>query len=138
MRRVAQAALIAIAVVAGAIAPARAQSVAPNNPPVTIVTHGAINPLGWFVMGSVACAAISPMVGTVILGRELTIGEAYHTTLGCLLGPPGWLLADALFPPTAIGTTPPTPPKQPRSPRRVTQGRHFSIPAAGATSLSLE
>jgi hypothetical protein len=137
MRRVAQAALIAIAVVAGAIAPARAQSVAPNNPPVTIVTHGAINPLGWFVMGSVACAAISPMVGTVILGRELTIGEAYHTTLGCLLGPPGWLLADALFPPTAIGTTPPTPPKQPRSPRRVTQGRHFSIPAAGATSLVL-
>ncbi len=107
MRKVAQSALLAIAVSAGALAPAYGQSVAPppNNPPVTIVTHGAtITPLAWFAMGSIACAAVSPMIGTVILGRELTIGEAYHTTLGCLLGPPGWLLADALFPSTAIGS----------------------------------
>jgi hypothetical protein len=140
MRKVAQSALLAIAVSAGALAPAYGQSVAPppNNPPVTIVTHGAtITPLAWFAMGSIACAAVSPMIGTVILGRELTIGEAYHTTLGCLLGPPGWLLADALFPSTAIGSTPPTPPKQPRSPRRVTQGRHINIPPAGATTLVL-
>jgi subtilisin family serine protease len=34
------------------------------------------------------------MIATVILGRELTISEAYHTTLGCMLGPLGWLLAD--------------------------------------------
>jgi subtilisin family serine protease len=135
MRKVAKAALLAIAVTTGALAPARGQSV---NTPVTIVTHGtAITPLGWFVMGSIACAAVSPMIGTVILGRELTIGEAYHTTLGCLLGPPGWLLADALFPPTAVGATPPTPPKQPRSPRRVTQGRHIDVPPAGATTLVL-
>jgi subtilisin family serine protease len=139
IRKIAKVALLAIVVATGALAPARAQVVAPpNNPPVTIVTRGAaITPLGWFVMGSVVCAAVAPMVGTVILGRELTIGEAYHTTLGCLLGPPGWLLADALFPPTAIGSTPPTPPKQPRSPRRVTQGRHFNIPPAGATNIIL-
>ena len=106
MRKVAKAALLAIAVATSALAPAHGQFVPPSNsPPVTIVTRGAaITPLGWFVMGSVACAAVSPMIGTVILGRELTIGEAYHTTLGCLLGPPGWLLADALFPPTAIGS----------------------------------
>ncbi len=138
MRKFAKAALLAIAMVACALAPARGQSVAPNNPPVTIVTHGAtITPLGWFAMGSIACAAISPMVGTVILGRELTIGEAYHTTLGCLLGPPGWLLADAMFPPAVVIATQSTPPKQPRSPRRVTQGRHINIPPAGATSLVL-
>ena len=141
IRKVAKAVLLAIAVVTGALAPAHAQSTVPppNNPPVTtIVTRGtAITPLAWFAMGSVACAAVSPMIGTVMLGRELTIGEAYHTTLGCLLGPPGWLLADALFPPTAVGATPPTPPQQPRSPRRVTQGRHINIPPAGATSLVL-
>lgn len=141
MRKVAQAALLAIAVSTGALAPAHGQVVAPPNnppPPVTIVGRGAaITPLGWFAMGSIACAAVSPMIGTVILGRELTIGEAYHTTLGCVLGPVGWLLADAMFPPTAVGATPPTPPKQPRSPRRVTQGRHINIPPAGATSLVL-
>lgn len=137
MRKVAKAALLALAVAMGALTPARGQAVGPNNPPVTIVTRGttAITPLGWFAMGSIGCAAVSPIIGTVILGRELTIGEAYHTTLGCLLGPPGWLLADALFPPIAVGATPPTPPKQPRSPRRVTQGRHIDVPPAGATGL---
>jgi Subtilase family len=139
MRKVAKATLLAIAVATGGLAPARGQvAPPPNNPPVTIVTHGTtITPLAWFAMGSIACAAVSPMIGTVMLGRELTIGEAYHTTLGCLLGPPGWLLADALFPPTAVGATPPTPPKHPRSPRRVTQGRHINIPPAGATTFIL-
>jgi hypothetical protein len=42
-------------------------------------------PFGWYVMGSVACAAVSPMIATVVLGRELTLSEAYHTTLGCML-----------------------------------------------------
>lgn len=137
MRKTARTALLVVALIGCALAPAHGQSTAPNNPPVTIVTRGAITPLGWFVMGSVACAAVSPMIGTVILGRELTIGEAYHTTLGCLLGPPGWLLAEAMFPSTAIGATPPKPPGQPRSPRRVTQGRHIHIPPAGAVTLVL-
>src|SRR5215467_10946811 len=137
MRKTARTALLVVALFACALAPAHAQAVAPNNPPITVVTRGAITPLGWFVMGSVACAAVSPMIGTVILGRELTIGEAYHTTLGCLLGPPGWLLAEAMFPSTAIGATPPKPPNQPRSPRRVTQNRHIHIPPAGAVTLVL-
>ena len=47
------------------------------------------------------------MIATVILGRELTISEAYHTTLGCMLGPVGWLLADAMFPPTVTVTNTP-------------------------------
>src|SRR4029077_20286192 len=139
IRKVAKAALLAIAVATSALAPAHGQVAPPSNiPPATIVTRGAaITPLGWFVMGSIACAAVSPMIGTVMLGRELTIGEAYHTTLGCLLGPPGWLLADALFPPTAVGATPPTTPKHPRSPRRGAQGRHINIPPAGATTFVL-
>jgi subtilase family protein len=139
MRKVAKATLLAIAVATGGLAPARGQvAPPPNNTPVTIVTHGTtITPLAWFAMGSIACAAVSPMIGTVMLGRELTIGEAYHTTLGCLLGPPGWLLADALFPPTAVGATPPTTPKHPRSPRRGAQGRHINIPPAGATTFVL-
>ncbi|HEY6023466.1 MAG TPA: S8 family serine peptidase [Pseudolabrys sp.] len=134
MRKGAKAALLAIVMLAGALAPARGQSVTPppNNPPPTIVTRGAITPLGWYAIGSIACAAVSPMIGTVILGRELTIGEAYHTTLGCLLGPPGWLLADALFPPTVGGPVQATT-SSPRSQRRVTRGRHINIPPAGET-----
>jgi hypothetical protein len=59
-------------------------------------------------MGSVACAAVSPIVGTMVLGRELTPNEVYHSTFGCFLGPFGWLLADALVPPTAApGPLPP-------------------------------
>jgi hypothetical protein len=139
VRKIAKTALLAIAMATGALAPARGQVAPPSNtPPVTIITRGAtITPLAWFAMGSIACAAVSPMIGTVMLGRELTIGEAYHTTLGCLLGPVGWLLADALFPPTAVIATQSGPPKQPRSPRRVTQGRHINIPPAGATSFVL-
>ncbi len=73
----------------------------PTIPPPTIINRGTpITPLGWFVIGSVGCAAVSPMIGTVILGRELTLNEAYRSTLGCFLGPIGWLLADALVPPT--------------------------------------
>ena len=102
MGKLARAVLLAIATVAGALAPAYGQSTLPNiPPPPTIIDRGTpITPLGWFVMGSIGCAAVSPMIGTVILGRELTLNEAYRSTLGCFLGPIGWLLADALVPPT--------------------------------------
>jgi subtilisin family serine protease len=130
MRKLARAALIATASIVGALAPAYAQStVPPNTPPtVTIVTHGsAINPLGWFVIGSIGCAAVSPMIGTLILGRELTISEATHTTLGCMLGPVGWLLADAMYPPALTGLT-----GQPKTPpHKSGRGRQFNIPPAG-------
>jgi subtilisin family serine protease len=137
MRELARSALLAIAIVVGALTPALGQ--ATNNPRTIIVTRGSpITPLGWFVIGSIGCAAVSPMIATVILGRELTIGEAYHTTLGCMLGPVGWLLADALFPPTLPGPNvqQPTPPRK-RPPvtqgQGQGQGRHFTIPPAGET-----
>lgn len=130
MRDLAKAMLLAIAIVVGAFSPAFAQT-APNGRVPPVVTH-TLTPLGWFVIGSIGCAAISPMIGTVILGRELTISEAYHTTLGCFLGPVGWLLADAMFPPgvTVTGAQPPTPP---RKPKNVARGGHINIPPAGET-----
>jgi hypothetical protein len=113
MRGLAKATLVAIVIVAGALTSAPAQQIVPNVrvPPPVVVTHN-ITPLGWFVIGSIGCAAVSPMIATVILGRELTLAEAHHTTLGCMLGPVGWLLANAMFPPavTAISTQRPTPP----------------------------
>src|SRR5262245_45997544 len=132
--------LLAIATVADALAPAYGQSTVPPNipPPTTVIDRGApITPLGWFVIGSVGCAAVSPMIGTVILGRELTLNEAYRSTLGCFLGPIGWLLADALVPPpttaqiqtqTQTQTSKP-PPRQQRTGR----GRNFKIPPQGET-----
>jgi len=139
MGKLARAVLLAIATVAGALAPAYGQPTPPPNiPPPTIIDRGTpITPLGWFVIGSVGCAAVSPMIGTVILGRELTLNEAYRSTLGCFLGPIGWLLADALVPPTIttqIQTQTQTqtskpPPRQQRTGR----GRNFKIPPQGET-----
>jgi subtilisin family serine protease len=137
--------LLAAALIAGAMAPALAQStvppVPPNNPnpPPVIARMHTITPLGWYVIGSIGCVAVSPMIGTVILGRELTLNEAYRSAFGCVLGPIGWLLADALVPPT-IPVPPSTitgrnipPDKSPRKPSRVAHGRHFNIPPAGET-----
>jgi subtilisin family serine protease len=140
MGKLARAVLLTIATVAGALAPAYAQSTLPNNPPppTTIINRGTpVTPLGWFVIGSVGCAAVSPMIATVILGRELTLNEAYRSTFGCFLGPIGWLLADALTPPaitTQIQTQSQTqtskpPPRQQRTGR----GRNFKIPPQGET-----
>ena len=76
MGKLARAVLLAIATVAGTLAPAYGQTTVPPNiptPPPTTVGRGTpITPLGWFVLGSVGCAAASPMIATVILGRELT------------------------------------------------------------------
>ena len=86
MGKLASAVLLAIATVTGALAPANGQSTLPNiPPPPTIIDRGTpITPLGWFVMGSIGCAVVSPMIGTVILGRELTLNEAYRSTPGVL------------------------------------------------------
>ena len=131
MRGLAKRALLAIAIIVCALVPAFGQT--PNGRVPPVVTRGhVITPLGWYVMGSIACAAISPMIATVVLGRELTLSEAYHTALGCMLGPVGWLLADAMFPPGVTGpnTQPGT---SPRKPRKVVRGRHFNIPPASET-----
>ena len=137
MGKLAGAVLLAIAT-AGALAPAYGQSTLPNiPPPPTIVDRGTpITPLGWYVIGSVGCAAISPMIGTVILGRELTLNEAYRSTFGCFLGPIGWLLADALVPPTVttqIQIRTQTPPSKPPPRQRTDGGRNFKIPPQGET-----
>jgi subtilisin family serine protease len=136
MRGLAKAALAAIAIVGGAISSAPAQQTVPvpNGRVPPIVTHN-ITPLGWYVIGSIGCAAVSPMIASAILGRELTLAEAYHTTLGCMLGPVGWLLADAMFPPavTATSTGQPTPPRKPKNKNNVARGRNFDIPPSGET-----
>ncbi len=132
MRKLATAALFAIAI-GGALTPAFGQTNFPpgERGPIVVMPRGsAVTPLGWYVMGSVAVAAVSPMIASAILGRELTLSEAYHVILGSTLGPVGLLLADALVPPTVTGNQPP-----PRSPQRVTRGRHINIPPAGATSF---
>jgi subtilisin family serine protease len=130
MRKLAAAALLVIAI-GGAHTPAFGQTNFPPRepaPPSISVRGSAITPLGWFVMGSVAVAAVSPMIASAILGRELTLSEAYHVILGSTLGPVGWLLADALAPPATTGNQPPQ-----RNPQRVSRGRHFNIPPAGET-----
>jgi subtilisin family serine protease len=125
--RVVKCAMLACAIVVGSLMPASGQP-APNGPVPPVVTRTQpVTPFGWYVIGSIGCAAVSPMIGTVILGRELTIGEVYHTTLGCMLGPVGWLLADALFPPAVTGTNTQIG-KQQRKSGQVVRGRHFNIP----------
>jgi subtilisin family serine protease len=142
MRGFLKRALLAAAIVVGVLVPAFAQSTVPpnipNTPGITTRVHP-ITPLGWFVIGSIGCAAVSPMIGTVILGRELTLNEAYRSMLGCVLGPVGWLLADALVPPTIAvipstatgGNTSSTTP--PRKPKRVARGPNINIPPTGET-----
>jgi subtilisin family serine protease len=142
MGKFARAVTLAIAAVAGALAPAYAQSTLPNIPrvPPPIIDRGTpITPLGWFVIGSVGCAAVSPMIATVILGRELTLNEAYRSIFGCFLGPVGWLLADGLVPPTVttqIQTQTQTQTQTSKPPPRqqsTGRGRNFKIPPQGET-----
>jgi subtilisin family serine protease len=132
MRGLVNAALLAGAIVFGALTPAFGQGKLPPRqplPPAIATTRGtAITPLGWYVMGSLAAGAVSPMIASAILGRELTLSEAYHAILGGMLGPVGWLLADALVPPTTAANQPP-----PRKPGGNSRGRHFNIPPVGET-----
>ena len=71
MREFAKAAVLAAAIMLGALSPAFSQ--ATNAPPPVINRGVPITPLGGYVIGSIARAAVSPMIATVILGRELTI-----------------------------------------------------------------
>ena len=101
---------------------------APIPPPVTVTRP--LPPLAWYGIGSVACAAVSPMIATVMLGRELTIPEVDRMALSCFLGPVGWLLGPVLFPDAVVVTTTPPannpPPQHPRQAR----GRHIDYSAA--------
>ena len=135
MRRFATAALLAIALGAAASAPASAQ-LRPN-PPVgmTGVRGGGVPVVGWYAMGSVFCAAISPMIGTVMLGREMTLSEVYHSTFGCVLGPLGWVIADWLVPPDRVTPGRPGHPRGKPPRLRQARGRHIDLPPSGATDF---
>ena len=106
MRRVATAAIVVIATIVGAHNSARAQSTAPNIP-LPPATRLGPTPLVWYGIGSIACAAVSPMIGTLVLGRELTVTEVDRMALSCFLGPVGWLLGPVLFPDPIVTPTPP-------------------------------
>ncbi len=138
MRRVVAAALLAVALSLSASVSAQAQCI--TNlcvaPPTTTVTRP-IPPLGWYAIGSLGCVAVSPMAGTLLLGRELTVMEVDRMTLSCFLGPLGWVLGPALFPdPVPVLTTttpPPNPPNQP--PPRQARGHHIDIPSRGIVAF---
>lgn len=130
MRRLAAAALLALAMIAGA-RPALAQAPAPGDavPMAAARSGAAITPLAGAVMGSIAVAAVAPMVATVALGRELTLSEVWHLELGIFLGPPGWWLADQMFAPGRGGTA-----TRPPS-RGQGRGNNIDVPPAGATDF---
>jgi subtilisin family serine protease len=134
MRRVAAAASLAIAVAIGTLTPAAAQTGGPGPTPTptrTIpTTTSSIPPLGIYVMGGIACSAASPIIGTILLGREMTAAEVGRSTLGCFLGPVGWVLGPMLFPDVPV-TTPPRGPAQPRGTQQAGGRNSVSIPPAG-------
>jgi subtilisin family serine protease len=139
MRRRLAAFIVGVAIGVAGLSPAAAQVA----PPPVVVPPGSrglppppslITPLGWYAMGGIACAAISPMIGTVVLGREMTAAEVGRSTLNCFLGPIGWIIGPSLFPDVpAAANTPPirTPPPRSAPPSR--GGRNISIPPPGET-----
>lgn len=90
---------------------AAAQGGPPPNPipvPATTTTTGstALTPLGVYAIAAPVCAAVSPMIGTLILQREMTVAEVWRSTLGCFLGPVGWAIAPLLFPDAVTAAQP--------------------------------
>ena len=126
MRRLVIAAVLSIATGLGALTPALGACTFACPVPPPAATGPWITPLGGFVLGSVAIAAVAPMIGTIIAGRELTLNEVYRLELTTFLGPVGWWLGNRYFPDTPGGGNPPTtnPPAR---------GRNINIPPAGET-----
>ncbi len=129
-RRVRFTVLLLLALLFGAER-ASAQGPGPGN--TTVVTTGGhtFTALQVYGIGSFVCAVVSPMVGTVVLGREMTANEVAHTTLGCVGGPIGWAIADHFFPLTAV--TAAGGGRNPNQPTRTARGRNFNLPPAGET-----
>ncbi len=137
MRRVAAGALLLIAILMGALTPAHAiigPPPPPPPPPPVVTTTRPIPPLIWYGFGAIGCAAVSPMIGTVVLGRELTQIEVSRMSLSCFLGPVGWLLGPVIFPDPIVTPTPPPQNPPPQGPRQ-THNRHIDIPGRGVTSF---
>jgi len=135
---------VAIAIVAVVIGlaggvPARSQ-IAPLPPPgggpapLPSTSTQPLTPLGWYVTGGMFCAAISPMIGTVVLGREMTTAEVGRSTLNCFLGPIGWIIGPTLFPDVPVAAnTPPRPPGRTTRTQPARGGRNVGIPPPGET-----
>ena len=138
MRRIAVVLVLTIATSLAALSSARAQPCTFNCIPLTPppVPTNPLTPLAWYGVGSIGCAAVSPMIGTLILNRELTIPEVDRMALSCFLGPVGWLLGPVLFPDVVVTAIPPTPPQNPppRGPRQA-RGHHIDIPPRGVTAF---
>jgi hypothetical protein len=116
---------IALMAALGTVAPAFAQSEPGPQPLESVLTpvvkHLPITPLGMYAIGSIGGAAVAPIVGTIILGRELTPSEVYRLELSILLGPVGWWLGNRYFPDAAGGGNP------------LAHARNINIPPAGET-----
>ena len=86
-------------------------------------------------MGGVFCAAASPIIGTIVLGREMTAERGLALDLRLLPRPVGWLIADRLVPPQVATLTPP--PGHRAARKRCAGGRrraaHVDIPPPGET-----
>ena len=141
MRRVATAAILAIAMLFDGLSPAMAQ-VAPGRggagrplPPVVHRNIPLTTALTGYAIGGFVCAVVAPMIGTVMLNREMTAPEVGRSTLSCFLGPIGWLLGPALFPDVVVAA-PGRPNRNPPTPgARQARGRNVSIPPPGETSF---
>src|SRR3569833_4673438 len=102
MRRLLAKAMVAFPLALGFATPGWSQA-PPPPPPVTtttatITTTRVLTPLAWYAAGGNVCAAVSPLVGTVLLGREMTGPEVGGSTLNCFLGPVGWVVGPMLIP----------------------------------------
>lgn len=100
------------------------------------VTHGPLfTGLTGYATGAIFVAAAAPIIGTIVLGREMTESEVWHTTLSAFLGPVGWMLADQMYPPGRGG------PAGQGGSSGSTQGQqgrgnnNVSVPPAGATGF---
>ena len=137
MRRIAAAVVLGIILSLAAHSPARSQACIAANfclPPPPVTSARPIPPLAWYGIGSIGCAALSPMIGTLVLGRELTVTEVDRMALSCFLGPVGWVLGPVLFPDQAVPTAQPGQNPPPRGPRQ-SHVRHIDIPPQGVTAF---
>lgn len=144
MRRFVASAIVAFGIALAGLAPAWAQiagggggggggGAGPAPTPVQATTTRVLTPLAWYAAGGIVCAAVSPMIGTVVLGREMTGPEVGRSTLNCFLGPVGWIIGPMIFPDVpALTATPPRgpPPARTAQPGR---GRGVNIPPPGET-----
>lgn len=134
MRRVAAVAILAISAVICSDRAVLAQFVPPPTPQTTAITGGrsTVTPLGAYAVGGAVCTVVSPILGTIILRREMTSAEVGRSSLNCFLGPVGWVLGPVLFPDEINAVNPPhrLPSHRNASPAR---GRNISIPPPAET-----